>query len=90
MKIIWETWKFYNAGLPEESYPPFAAEAISPQVGSSIDSGAITLRWEVTDVDNDIASYTIFLDTNSSPVTAVGNSSTNSLNVTVTSGLVYY
>jgi len=85
-----ETWKFYNAGLPEESHPPFPADVISPQIGSSIDEGDITLQWEATDVDGDIASYTILLDTSNQPVTEVGNPSTNSLNVTVSSGQVYY
>ena len=49
-----EIWKFYNAGLPEESHPPFPAEAINPQNGASISEGELTLQWEVTDVDNDI------------------------------------
>jgi hypothetical protein len=85
-----EMWRFYNAGLPEESHPPFPAQAVNPKMGASIDSGDLTLQWEATDVDNDIASYTVLLDTNNSPVAEVGNPSTNSLNVTVTSGIVYY
>jgi hypothetical protein len=85
-----EMWRFYNAGLPEESHPPLPAQAVNPKMGASIDSGDLTLQWEATDVDNDIASYTVLLDTNNSPVAEVGNPSTNSLNVTVTSGIVYY
>ena len=85
-----ETWRFYNAGLPEESHPPFPAEAVNPKMGVSVDSGDLTLQWEATDVDNDIASYTVLLDTNNPPVEEAGNPSTNSLNVTVTSGMVYY
>lgn len=85
-----ELWKFYNSGLPKESHPPFPAEAISPQNGSSVDEGSVLLQWEATDVDDDIASYTILLDTSSTPATEVGNSSANSLNVTVSSGQVYY
>lgn len=85
-----ETWKFYNAGLPEESHPPFPADAISPQIGSTIDPGDVTLQWEAKDIDGDIASYTILLDTANLPTTEVGNPSVNSLNVTVSSGQVYY
>jgi hypothetical protein len=85
-----ETWKFYNAGLPEESHPPFPADVLSPQTGASIDAGEIALQWEATDVDGDISSYTILLDTTNSPNTEIGNTTANSLNVTVTSGLVYY
>ena len=85
-----EVWKFYNAGLPEESHPPFPAEVISPKIGTSIDAGEVTLQWEAADVDNDIASYTILMDTANPPATEIGNSITNSLNVSVLSGQVYY
>lgn len=85
-----EIWRFYNAGLPEESFPPFPAEAMSPQSGSSVDEGDITLEWQASDIDNDIASYTIFLDTVNPPLTEVGDTSNNSLDVSVTSGLIYY
>jgi len=85
-----ETWKFYNAGLPEESHPPFPAEVLSPQMGVSVDEGNVLLQWEATDVNNDITSYSILLDTINQPVTEVGNLSVNSLNVNVSSGQVYY
>ena len=85
-----ETWKFYNAGLPEESHPPFPAEIVSPQIGTSINAGNIVLQWEAIDIDNDIASYIVLLDTNSTPVTQVGNPSVNNLNITLSSEQVYY
>ena len=84
------TWRFYNAGLPQESHPPFPAEAISPQSGASVNEGSATLEWEASDVDNDISSYTIFLDTANQTITEAGNTGNTSLDVTVTSGLVYY
>jgi len=84
------TWRFYNAGLPQESHPPFPAVAISPDPGSSIDGGAVVLQWEASDIDNDIVSYTIVLDTVNPPVTEVGTTSNTNLEVTGTSGLVYY
>ena len=85
-----EVWKFYNAGLPKESHPPFPAEVISPKSGSSIGSGTITLEWQGIDIDNDIASYEILLDTANPPITVVGETSNNTLNVTVSSGFIYY
>ncbi|MGO4818527.1 hypothetical protein [Flavobacterium sp. W22_SRS_FP1] len=85
-----ETWKFYNAGLPEESHSPFPAEAISPKIGSNVNEGIIQLQWLATDVDNDIVSYKVLMDTSTSPSTEVGNITVNSLNVTVSSGKVYY
>jgi len=83
-------WKFYNAGLPVESHPPFPAEVVGPAMGSSVNSGAITLQWEGGDVDDDIVSYQVMLDTQNPPATNVGNSSSNSLEVTVDSQGVYY
>lgn len=85
-----EVWKFYNAGLPEQSYPPFPAEAMSPKIGSSIEEGSIELQWQATDIDNDIDSYKVLLDTNNPPITEVGNVDINNLNVSVYSGFVYY
>jgi hypothetical protein len=85
-----ETWKFYNAGLPEESHPPFPAEVISPQIGMRLDPGEIVLQWEASDIDNDIAFYTILLDTKNSPETAIGVTGTNRVKATVASGLIYY
>jgi len=83
-------WKFYSAGLPKESHPPFPAEVLSPIMGSPIDSGAITLKWEGTDVDDDIASYTVLLDNSEIPTTSIGNATTNSINKEVESGKIYY
>lgn len=83
-------WKFYNAGLPTESHPPFPAEAVSPAMGSAVDSGTITLQWEGSDVDGDIASYKVLLDASNPPVSEVGNSGSNSLEVTVASDNVYF
>lgn len=83
-------WKFYNAGLPNESHPPFPAEALSPKMGSAVDSGTITLQWEGSDVDGDIASYKVLLDEANPPTTEVGNPSSNSIDVTVGSEKIYY
>ena len=83
-------WKFYNAGLPKESHPPFPAEVIKPTSGSSIGSGTITLEWESIDIDNDISSYEILLDTANPPILFAGNAATNSIDVDVASGNIYY
>lgn len=83
-------WKFYNAGLPKESHPPFPAEVVSPVMGSAINSGALTLKWEGTDIDGDIASYTILLDNSETPITEIGSVTNNSINVEVQSGKIYY
>ena len=83
-------WKFYNAGLPKESHPPFPAEVVSPRMGSAIASGTVKLQWKGSDVDNDITSYTVLFDKSETPTTSIGNPTTNSINVEVESGNVYY
>lgn len=83
-------WKFYNAGLPVESHPPFPAEVIEPVMGSTVNSGAVTLQWAGSDVDDDIISYKVLLDTENPPTTNVGDSSSNSLEVSIESQRVYY
>lgn len=83
-------WKFYNAGAPIENHVPFPAEASNPRIGSSIDAGTVTLQWQGSDVDNDIVSYDIFMDTVDPPSAPVGNSTSNTMQVEVISGQIYY
>jgi len=86
-----ETWKFYNAGDPIESYTPFPADLISPTMGSIFSGGTSqTLSWDGDDIDNDIISYDVYFDTVSPPTNLEDNTSANSLNVTVTAVNTYY
>jgi hypothetical protein len=56
------TFKFFNAGAPVENHTPFPAEAISPSRGATLsDVTSITLEWESSDIDNDLASHTVKL-----------------------------
>lgn len=63
-----ETWKFYSSGEGEDNYAPFPADIVAPAMGSSLPS-PVTLSWKGSDVDNDIASYDLYLDTNKPPST---------------------
>lgn len=83
-------WSFYNSGLPIESHAPFPATVISPNSGSSVEQGSVTLEWEASDIDNDIASYALFLDTVNPPETELSTTSNTYTEVSVTSGNVYY
>jgi len=64
-----EIWKFYNAGEGIEYYAPFPAEIISPLMAETITSvsGAITLEWNGSDVDNDIVGYDLYFGTTNPP-----------------------
>ncbi len=85
-----EVWRFYNAGPGLVSHPPFPAEVTSPEMGSSVFSGAVTLRWVGADVDNDIISYDITFDTVTPPVQSVGNVTNTELLVTTNTDTTYY
>ncbi len=89
-----DTWQFYNAGS-QTTYAPFPAEIVSPESGASVIrdiNNEITLQWIGADVENDIAGYEIYLDTNNPPTTLVGSPSVsiNNLQVSVMSNTVYY
>ena len=87
-----EVWIFFNAGEGIESHIPFPAEVVSPLLGHSFNSSTtqLDLQWSATDIDDDIASYEVFFDTNSTPTTSMGATTGNDLSVTVGSGNTYY
>jgi len=90
-----ERWKFYLAGPAEVNYAPFPAELTSPISGSTVSpvNGVITLQWSCTDADNDLASFSVYLDaTDGSTLleTLEYTSSTTSMETTVASSTVYY
>ncbi len=84
------TWRFYNAGLGIENYSPFPADNPSPKSGASIDSGTINLSWEGSDLDGDIASYEVLLDTANPPIASEGSTTENLLQVELATSGVYY
>ena len=86
-----QTWKFYNAGNPIEFYTPFPAELVSPTMGSNLNGvTSQTLSWLGSDIDNDIANYDVYFGTVNPPTNLEGNTTTMTMDVTVTSGNSYY
>ncbi|MGQ2983192.1 hypothetical protein [Flavobacterium sp.] len=84
-------WKFYNAGAGVANYAPFPADAVSPVMSSTVHGPAITLEWDGSDLDNDIADYKVYIDTNANPTTLKGTVTAETLpNVAVASGATYY
>lgn len=85
------TWKFYNAGEGVENYAPFPADLVAPEMGSETPS-PVTLSWTGSDIDDDISSYDVYLDTANPPVTlqeeGVTNTSIN--NMALNADTVYY
>ncbi|WP_029446838.1 Ig-like domain-containing protein [Cellulophaga baltica] len=85
-----DTWRFYNAGLAAESYPPFPANAIFPKMGSTITPGPIQLSWLAEDIDDDIVSFRILLDESNVPNTLIGETNSMTLNTTALTDSIYY
>ncbi len=84
-------WVFYNEGIGIENYAPFPANAISPERGENITTTAtsITLTWAASDVDNDIVSYEVFMDTSDIPTTSVGTATETTIDATIAAGNTY-
>ena len=86
------TWKFYNAGDGEDTYPPFPAGLIAPAMGANLTGVSnVTLEWSGSDVDGDIVGYDVLFDTSTSPTTALGGTGTETTReAAVTGGNIYY
>ncbi|MDI1256543.1 MAG: hypothetical protein PSV16_10615 [Flavobacterium sp.] len=86
-----EKWKFYNSGTGTVNYVPFPAEVVSPAMSSSISGPTVNFQWTGSDVDNDIASYDVYLGTTANPTTMVGNATTDHLDgISVSGAATYY
>ncbi len=84
------TWKFYNAGAAVENYAPFPAELVSPTMGG-LATTSTSLKWNGSDVDNDIESYDVYLDQANPPTVLHGNTTSSSMNgLSLDANTVYY
>lgn len=89
-----EVWKFYEAGNPTSSYAPFPAKVVAPADNAIIASGGasqvnVLLQWNATDIDNDIISYTVYLDVKDAS-TKISSSSAVNASLSLSSGKTYY
>ena len=85
-----DTWRFYNVGEPQSSYPPFPAEVVAPSSGATVQEGLVKLEWEASDIDGDILSFKVFCDSSNPPIEVKGETSSKSMQVNVASGNTYY
>lgn len=85
-----DTWRFYNAGPGVQNYAPFPAYDPNPAMGKAIAAGEISLGWESGDLDGDILSFTVYLDTTSPPSVLLGETNTNSYTTNVNANTIYY
>ncbi|MEM8763845.1 MAG: hypothetical protein AAGD88_08535 [Bacteroidota bacterium] len=88
-----ETGSFYNAGPGIDSYVPFPATILSPEMGQTFPANrsSVNLSWTGADLDNDIANYDVYFGTVSPPELFLENLIENRLDdITVQSGNTYY
>ena len=85
-------WTFYNAGEGIVNYAPFPADLIHPANLQTLvaSSESVLLQWEASDIDGDIVSYEVFLDTLNPPITSLGTTSAAQMRADVTSNTTYY
>ncbi|MGB5647153.1 hypothetical protein [Muriicola sp.] len=91
---ISEAWYFYNAGT-ETTFPPFPAQINEPLSGASVArdlNNEVTLGWTGADVDNDIATYDVYLDTVANPQLLLASTSISitELPASVAADTIYY
>lgn len=65
------TYDFYTEGEGVTNYLPFSPDLVSPELSAVISTSTTTLEWSCSDVDGDTLSYTVYLDTVSTPTTVV-------------------
>lgn len=85
-----DVWKFYNAGPGVQTYAPFPATLNAPDMAANVNAGNVTLLWTGSDVDNDIAAFDVYFGTSNNPDLYASNVSASELQVSVTSGTIYY
>ncbi len=89
------TRKFYLAGAAASSYAPFPAELTTPASGAKIDAdGAASIQvsfaWQGSDVDNDIASYALYLDNENASTQVIASQTDTTATQTLASGKTYF
>ena len=86
-------WTFYLEGYQQQSHFPFPADLLSPQADEQISlaDGKFVLRWESTDLDNDIIEYDIYLGTDPDELILQAEKlKLNSVELSLSSGQNYY
>lgn len=94
-KTTSETWFFYLAGQIAEKYVPFPAELQTPINGTAISSDGATsievsFSWKGNDLDNDIVSYSFYLDNKDASTQVVKSLTESSTKQKLDSGKTYF
>lgn len=89
-----DIWYFYNSGYTQ-AYAPFPASLLAPKSGATVvtsGSNMVNLVWSGADLDDDITTYEVFVDTVNPPqqlVASVANTVTE-FGFTAAASTLYY
>ncbi|WCT12446.1 hypothetical protein [Mucilaginibacter jinjuensis] len=85
-------WKFYNSGPAATNYAPFPADLTAPSTGQKVTAvnGKVTLSWNGSDVDNDIAGYNLYWGTSANVTLLKSGITASPYSADVVSGSTYY
>ncbi len=88
-------WKFYLSGTAASNYAPFPADLTTPALDAIVNANGasavqVTFQWTGSDPDNDIASYTFYLDNINASTVAVASQTASVLTQNLSSNKTYY
>jgi len=63
--------QFVTEGKGTSNHVPFAPSLVLPENNSEVEGPSLTINWRATDVDGDVLSFDVYLDTKENPETMV-------------------
>lgn len=88
-----ETRRFYLEGPSQFNYIPFPADLVAPEMDAEVtlNNGATNLSWVGADLDDDIASYAVYIGTSEDQLLkVVDNLSATNVNVDLEPDTFYF
>ncbi len=71
-------FRFYTEGTAVQNHLPFAPLALSPELGTIVDSGAVLLKWSASDPDTeDTLLYDVYFGTSQNLTSKIEENSSN-------------
>lgn len=84
--------QFLTEGDGVSNHVPFAPTLVSPALNSEIEGPSTILAWSASDIDGDVLTFDVYLDTNANPTVKVAeNQSATTFDATsLTAATTYY
>lgn len=86
-----KTYKFYTEGEIIVNHLPFLPELISPVLNTTLSTSTASLKWNATDVDEDVLIFDVYFGTVNPPVTKIsGNYTIQTIDVPLQPAKEYF